>query len=510
MKTLRLILGDQLNTKHSWFQSADEEVVYLMAEMRQETDYVTHHIQKVVAFFKAMRMFAQSLEEQGHKVHYIKISDKESSENLNILIKKVIAELQAERFEYLLPDEYRLDEQLKELVKELEIPAEACDTEHFYTSREELSLFFEGKKQLLMESFYRMMRKKHQVLMQGEQPLGGQWNFDQQNRKKWKGEPAIPAELNFDKDVSGLAGEIADAGVKTIGELEPEHFPWPVTRDESLSLLDYFCEHLLVHFGDFQDALHTEQKYLFHSRLSFAMNSKLISPREVVEGVESYYLENREAIDISQVEGFIRQILGWREYMRGIYWKEMPEYETFNKLENKNPLPDFFWTGKTKMNCLKHAISQSLETAYAHHIQRLMITGNFALLAQVAPEEVDKWYLGIYIDAIQWVELPNTRGMSQFADGGIVATKPYVSSANYIDKMGNYCSSCHYSKTVKTGEKACPFNALYWNFLDDKKPYLKDNPRMGMMYSLLEKKSAEELSELKERAAAIIANPDRF
>lgn len=510
MKTLRLILGDQLNIQHSWFQSVDEEVVYLMAELQQETNYVTHHIQKIVAFFTAMRTFAQALEEQGHTVHYIKISDSESSLDLNRLIRNKAEALQADRFEYQLPDEYRLDEQLKKLGAALEMATDTCDTEHFYTSRDDLSSFFKGKKTLLMESFYRMMRKKHGVLMQGDQPLGGQWNFDQQNRKKWKGQPAIPPELNFKRDVSPVVEEIKNAGIETIGEIEPENFPWPVTRSEALELLDYFCEELLVYFGDFQDALHTDQKYLFHSRLSFALNTKLISPREVVEKVESYYLEHRKDIDISQAEGFIRQVLGWREYIRGIYWKEMPEYETVNRLDNKNPLPDFYWTGKTNMNCLKHAISQSLETAYAHHIQRLMITGNFALLAQVAPEEVDQWYLGIYIDAIQWVELPNTRGMSQFADGGVLATKPYVSSANYIDKMGNYCSSCHYSKTAKTGDKACPFNALYWNFLDDKKAYLKDNPRMGMMYSLLGKKSAEELSELKERAAAIIANPDRF
>lgn len=240
------------------------------------------------------------------------------------------------------------------------------------------------------------------------------------------------------------------------------------------------------------------------------MNSKLISPREVVETVETYYYNHPDTVHISQAEGFIRQILGWREYMRGIYWKEMPAYAQRNSLHNENPLPDFYWTGQTKMNCLKKTIDQSLESAYAHHIQRLMITGNFALLTQVHPDEVDQWYLGIYADAIEWVQLPNTRGMSQFADGGIVGTKPYVSSANYIRKMSNYCQACAYDPDQKTGAGACPFNALYWNFLDAKKQELQANPRMGMMYRLLEKKDKKEMDALRERAAAIIANPDAF
>jgi len=240
------------------------------------------------------------------------------------------------------------------------------------------------------------------------------------------------------------------------------------------------------------------------------MNSKMISPKEVIDTVLEFYYENTEKVHISQVEGFVRQILGWREYMRGIYWKEMPEYAQINKLENYNTLPNFFWTGKTKMNCLKHSIGQSLDEAYAHHIQRLMVIGNFSLLAQIHPDEVDAWYLGVYIDALEWVEITNTRGMSQFADGGIVATKPYVSSANYINKMGNYCKGCHYSHTQKVGEDACPFNALYWNFLDEKKEFFATNQRMGMMLNLLAKKDKAQLHQLKERAKKVIENPDSF
>jgi deoxyribodipyrimidine photolyase-related protein len=510
MKTLRLILGDQLNQKHSWFQTVDDDITYVMAEMRQETDYVKHHIQKVTAFFLAMRSFSEDLAAKGHRFIYLNITDANNPQDLEKVINKYIKETKAEKFEYQLPDEFRLDEQLKKICKNLEVETNTVDTEHFYTERYELKNFFQGKKQLIMESFYRMMRKKHDIMMVNGQPDGGKWNYDQSNRKKWKGTPAIPQERGFKKDVSAVLEEIKTADVETFGEIEQQNFSWPTSRAECLSVLNYFCEELLVHFGDYQDAMHTNEKYLFHSRVSFAMNAKILSPKEVIDTVLDHYYEHTGEIHISQVEGFVRQILGWREYMRGIYWKEMPAYAKLNKLENHNPLPDFFWTGKTKMNCLKHAVGQSLTDAYAHHIQRLMIIGNYALLTQIDPDQVDEWYLGVYIDAIEWVEITNTRGMSQFADGGIVATKPYVSSGNYINKMSNYCGDCAYKHTQKTGEDACPFNALYWNFLEEKKEHFKNNNRMAMMMNLLNKKDKNELQELKDRAQEIIANPDEF
>jgi deoxyribodipyrimidine photolyase-related protein len=509
-KKLRLILGDQLNSNHSWFKEVNSDVVYLMAEMRQETDYVKHHIQKVVAFFKSMRNFAEHLKKGGHEVIYYTISNPDNPHNLGELIPHTLDQIKADKFEYLLPDEFRLDQQLRKIAGALPIPSESFDTQHFYTARNELETFFAGKKQLIMESFYRMMRKKHHVLMEGEHPEGGKWNYDQSNRKKWKGNPPVPPEKKFNHKVSDIVLEIKNAGARTFGEINPEQFHWPCSRKESLSLLTYFCNSLLPFFGDYQDAMHTKEKFLFHSRLSFAMNSKMLSPKEVIEAVTEKYYEDPDALDISQVEGFVRQILGWREYMRGIYWKEMPSYADKNALDNRNPLPDFFWTGKTKMNCVKASIEQSLEEAYAHHIQRLMVIGNIALLLQVDPAFVDAWYLGVYIDAIEWVEMPNTRGMSQFADGGIVATKPYISSANYINKMGNYCSGCHYDHKQKTGEHACPFNALYWNFLEEKQSYFKNNRRMSMMLNLLKKKSPEELAALKERAQEILQDPDLF
>ena len=510
MKTLRLILGDQLNSQHSWYKSVDNNITYLIAEMRQETDYVKHHIQKVVGFFLAMRNFADHLKSKGRKVIYLKINDTGNAQSLSGVLKDQINKHSIEKFEYQLPDEYRLDQQLKTICKELEIPSEAFDTEHFYTNRDELTQFFKGRRQLVMESFYRMMRKKHGILMVNNQPEGGQWNFDLSNRKKWDGSPQIPKELKFNKDVSSLVEIIGNAGVSTFGNIDSKNFSWPTTRTECLQLLNYFCKHMLVYFGDYQDALHTQEKFLFHSRLSFAMNTKMLSPKEVVDSVLEHYYVHKDTIHISQVEGFVRQILGWREYMRGIYWREMPSFSSCNSLENLNPLPDFFWTGNTKMNCLKHAIGQSLEEAYAHHVQRLMVIGNYALLTQTNPDEVDSWYLGVYIDALEWVEITNTRGMSQFADGGLVATKPYVSSANYINKMGNYCKGCQYKHNQKIGDKACPFNSLYWNFLAEKRPHFENNPRMGMMLNLLDKKDAKELDELRKRAQEVIAHPERF
>jgi deoxyribodipyrimidine photolyase-related protein len=510
MKTLRLILGDQLNIKHSWFKNTDDDILYCLFEMRQETDYVKHHIQKVIGFFAAMRQFSDDLKHKNRHVIYFKINDTENTQSLTQNIEKLISKHNIKTFEYQQPDEYRLDKQLNDFCKTLSIPHKVFSSEHFYTSRNELSNFFKGKKQYLMESFYRYMRKKHDILMVANQPQGGKWNYDKSNRNKWKGEADIPAFINFENNVSEILNDIKKANIKTIGTFESDTFQYPISRVQSLQQLKYFCEHLLVHFGDFQDAMHTNETYLFHSRLSFALNTKLISPKDVVRTVLNYYEANQKSIHISQVEGFVRQIIGWREYMRGMYWALMPQYKNLNTLENTNKLAKFFWTGNTKMNCLKHAISNSLSNGYAHHIQRLMITGNYALLTQTNPDEVDAWYLGVYVDAVEWVQLTNTRGMSQFADGGKIATKPYVSSGSYIKKMSNYCDGCHYDKNKKTEDNACPFNSLYWNFLDDKRAFLSDNFRMSMMYSVLNKMKPEELHQIKKKAKHIIEHQDEY
>ncbi len=509
--TLRLILGDQLNIKHSWFDTVDDSICYVIMEVQQETNYVTHHVQKVVAFFNAMRQFKTDLEKKGHKVHYIEIDHKENKHTIPENLHDLIAKYQAKVFEYQYPDEYRLDIQLKEFCSKLSIASNAIDTEHFLTSRTFLNTFFEGKKQLVMEYFYRRIRKDFDLLMDGEKPLGGAWNYDKNNRNKWKGTPKIPKPFKIDiTHTESLAKVLDKEEIETLGTLNSDSFLYPSSRKEALLQLDYFNQNLLKFFGTYQDAMHTEEVNLFHSRVSFALNTKMLSPLEVVQSIIEHYHQNEETIDISQVEGFVRQIIGWREYMRGIYWREMPNYLENNALDNHNSLPNFYWTGKTKMNCLQQSIENSLDNAYAHHIQRLMITGNFALLAQVHPDEVDRWYLGVYADAVEWVQLPNTRGMSQWADGGIVATKPYVSAAAYIHKMSNYCEGCQYDKKKRLGEDACPFNSLYWNFLDDKKEFFSNNNRMAMMLRLLEKIPPTELSEIKERAYKIISQPDAF
>jgi deoxyribodipyrimidine photolyase-related protein len=507
-KTLRLILGDQLNSKHSWFQSIDDSVTYILMEIRSETDYAQHHIQKIVGFFAAMQNFAAQLQACQHNVIYIKLNAKENLQCFDQNIIKYIKNYNITHFEYQLPDEYRLDELLKECCKNLAIPSTVSDSEHFYTSRTELATFFEGKKTFVMESFYRAMRKKHTVLMEGDKPVMGQWNFDSENRKKLPKNHKPTPPLLFNNNVTAIVNEINKTNIKTIGNIDPKNFVWPINREQSLQLLDFFATECLPLFGSYQDAMTPNEWSLYHARLSFSMNIKMISPQEVIQRCIDEWQKSNTTIEYNQLEGFVRQIIGWREYMRGIYWNKMPEYATLNYFDHTAKLPEWYWTGKTKMNCMKDAIQQSLDYGYAHHIQRLMITGNFALLAGVDPDEVDGWYLGIYIDAIQWVEITNTRGMSQYADGGIVGTKPYVSSASYIDKMSHYCGSCFYKKSVKTGHKACPFNSLYWNFYDKHEDKLGKNPRIGMMYNVWRKMQPEAKADLLLQADYYLKNID--
>lgn len=505
-KTVRLILGDQLNSNHSWFQTHEESVTYVMMEVRTETDYATHHIQKIVGFFAAMQAFAKELKANNHNVIYLQLNDPANLQAFDKNLMVLIDEHQFTHFEYQLPDEFRVDQMLTDFANSLSIETAAVDSEHFFTSRTELETFFEGKKTFIMENFYRMLRKKHNVLMEGDQPLTGKWNYDSENRKKLPKNHKPTAPLVFSNNVTDILAEVNKTDAKTIGTIDAANFVWPINREQSLELLDFFIDECLHLFGSYQDAMTPNEWSLYHSRLSFSMNIKMISPQEVIEKAIQAWRDNPDRIEYNQLEGFVRQIIGWREYMRGIYWLKMPEYATMNFFNNEEKLPDWFWTGKTKMNCLKDAINQSLNFAYAHHIQRLMITGNFALLAGVHPDEIDAWYLGIYIDAIEWVEITNTRGMSQFADGGIVATKPYVSSASYIDKMSHYCGSCYYKKAVKTGDKACPFNSLYWNFYDKNEDKLAKNPRIGMMYNVWRKMKVDDKAALLEQANYYLNN----
>jgi deoxyribodipyrimidine photolyase-related protein len=509
LKRIRLILGDQLNPAHSWFTQTQGDTIYFMAEMNQEAQHPTQHIQKIVAFFHAMRTFAGHLETSGHQVIYQPISA-HPEQSLSSRILALIELHNAACFEYQLPDDYRLDKQLRELSDQLQsrgIEVNAADSEHFLTCRFELKQLF-GDKSLLMERFYRYMRKKHVILMEGSNPIGGKWNFDHENRKAYDGKTPIAEPLTFNYDVAALVKEVERSGLKTYGDLNSQQFNWPKDYADARRLLDYFCSHLLPHFGTYQDALYSNHSFLFHSRLSFAMNAKMIAPQEVI-AVAIQTKEKQQHISLAQLEGFVRQVLGWREFMRGVYWKEMPAFKQLNFFNHGRPLPEFYWSGKTKMKCVSHAVTQTKNEAYAHHIQRLMVTGNFGLLAEIDPDALDRWYLGVYADAIEWVEITNTRGMSQFADGGIIATKPYISSGNYIDKMSNYCKQCHFNPKEKTGEQACPFNALYWNFLVKKREVLANNQRMSMMYRILDKKSPEELSAHVERAEMLLADLDK-
>jgi deoxyribodipyrimidine photolyase-related protein len=509
-KTLRLILGDQLNETHSWFKHPDKQVTYVLMEIRQETDYVTHHIQKIAALFAAMRAFAGHLRDRGHRVVYLKLDDPKNRQTIPDNVSVLLQQKKFTHFEYLMPDEYRLDLQLRKFAKTLPVPAQAVDTQHFLTERRELKEFFTGKKRYLMESFYRWMRKRYDILMDKDKPFGGQWNYDQENRQAYDHRVPIPQPLFFDNDVSDIYQTIRKKKVATIGEIQPTRLIWPITRAQSLALAKRFFGDFLPAFGTYQDAMTRTNWHLFHSRLSFAMNTKMLRPLEVIETAIKAWEKNPTKINIQQIEGFVRQILGWREYMRGIYWALMPELEAMNYFDHQAALPDFYWTGDTRMNCLRAAIDQSLKHAYAHHIQRLMVTGNFALLTGVHPDAVDKWYLGIYIDAIQWVELPNTRAMSQFADGGRVATKPYISSAKYIHSMSDYCDTCEYDWNQRHGDMACPFNSLYWDFFNRHRRRLGKNPRMAMMYRTWDRMNSREKKQVLDRADACRKGLDRL
>ncbi len=500
--TLRLLLGDQLNLAHPWFQTVDDTVCYCLFETRSEATYAQHHIQKVVAFFLAMRHFAAELSTKGHRVIYRQLDEQPELESITDHLQQLLALTQAQRFEYQLPDEYRLDQALTQFAQALPIPSKAYDTAHFLAGRNSVADLFRGKKGYLMETFYREMRRRHHILMeQNGEPLTGQWNYDSENRKKLPASQAIPPSLHFRRDVNQIVAQLEKLAIPTIGYLQADRFDQPVTRAEALAVLADFCQHRLPFFGTYQDAMTDRDPFLFHSRISFVMNVKLISPLEAVQAAIAAWEAAPDRISYNQLEGFVRQIVGWREYMRGVYWAEMPTYALENFFDHQAPLPDWYWTGDTKMKCLGHSIQQSLHTAYAHHIQRLMISGNFALLLGVHPDAVDAWYLGIYMDALEWVEITNTRGMSQWADGGLLATKPYVSSANYIHKMGDYCQSCEYNYKEKTGENACPFNSLYWDFLERNKRLLANNFRMKMVYKVWQKFSHTQQKDILARAA---------
>lgn len=509
-RILRIILGDQLNINHSWFTQDPSVAEYVLMEVKEEASYVRHHIQKVVGFFLSMRSFAEELTAKGFSVRYITLDDPANKHCFSDNVKNLVSSGRYSAFEYQSADEYRVAESLRKLSGALSVPSLEVDSEHFLTTPQFFQGVFKGHKRYVMELFYREVRRRYDLLMEDGAPMGGRWNFDAENRKKLPQNVKPPPPLEFSHDASEIVRLLNLMKIETIGTINPSCFTWPVTRDESLRLLEYFCSKLLPEFGSYQDAMHTEHRYLFHSKLSFSMNVKLLSPLEVIEAAIKAWSKSKGKISIEQIEGFVRQIAGWREFMRGVYWTHMPTYKSLNFFKAKRPLPHYFWDGDTKMNCVKHAVTQSLDEAYAHHIQRLMVTGNFTLLSGIDPDHVDAWYLGIYADALEWVQLPNTRGMSQFADGGIVGTKPYTSSAAYINKMSNYCSGCFYNFKEKFGERGCPFNTLYWDFLIRNRERLEKNPRIGMGYRLLDKMKDSEVTKITKRAAEVLEEIERL
>ncbi|MFN2311385.1 MAG: cryptochrome/photolyase family protein [Spirochaetia bacterium] len=529
VRALRLILGDQLSSYHSWYAPAadthgeapgdnstgkpDPEILYVMMEILPETNYTLHHIQKLLAVFGAMRNFASWLRDQGERVVYLGINDTENQQSFAENLRH-IAELSGARvLEYQEPDEYRLQQQLQHEFAELPLEVLRVSTEHFLSAEEDFKVKDAGSADArapIMESFYRHMRRKHNVLMEpsseskgAAQPLGGRWNFDSENRKPWRGDPAAPPPPQWpDQDalLHAVQADIQAAGIRSFGSVEIEGFVWPLSRENALTALKDFVKHRLEHFGPYEDALSAKEPFLFHSLLSFALNVKLLHPREVIDAAVQAFMASQGRISEASVEGFVRQILGWREYMRRYYHWAMPEFKQHNVLSAERSLPSWYWTGECSMNCMAKTIDASLQNAYAHHIQRLMVTGNFALIAGIHPDELDEWYLGIYIDAFEWVEITNTRGMSQYADGGGIATKPYAAAGAYMNRMSDYCRSCSYDPKKRTGEKACPLNALYWDFIARHHERWKHNARMAMPLRTWERFSSEEQAAIQAQA----------
>ncbi|MBD3665851.1 cryptochrome/photolyase family protein [Sulfitobacter sp. TSTF-M16] len=474
---LVLVLGDQLSADLSALREADQaNDIVVMAEVNDEATYVRHHPKKIALIFSAMRKFAITLQSAGWDVRYTQLDDTENAGSIIGEVLRRATETGASEVICTEPGEWRLINKLKHAP----IKTHILNDDRFIASHAEFESWAEGRKALRMEYFYRDMRRKTGLMMEGGKPAGDKWNYDHDNRKPAPGEITSEGPLKFTPDVvvEDVLELVAARFGDNFGDVRPFHFA--TTREEALQALDHFVAQALPRFGDYQDAMLEGEAFLYHAVLSPYINLGLLAPLEVCQAVEAAWKKGN--VPINAAEGFIRQIIGWREYVRGIYFLEGPDYAARNGLGHTRDLPAFFWGAETRMNCISKAVAQTREHAYAHHIQRLMVTGNFALLAGVDPHQVHEWYLEVYADAYEWVEAPNVVGMSQFADGGIIASKPYVSSGAYINRMSDYCKGCHYSVSKKVGEGACPFNLLYWHFLDRHRARFENNPRMGNMY----------------------------
>ena len=482
---LRLVLGDQLSRGLSSLKDIDPKKDHvLMVEVHDETTYVKHHKQKIVLILAAMRHFADELKQEGLPVTYVKLDDKGNTGSFTGEIARAIKALKPENIIVTEPGEYRVRAMMDEWQTQFKLPIEIRDDDRFFATPTEFKLWAAPRKELRMEFFYREMRKKSGLLMQGKEPEGGQWNYDSENRKALSSKEKIPDRLRFTPDA--VTKKVIDLVARRFADHpgQLESFGWPVTRKQALNALDHFINDCLPRFGDVQDAMKGGEPFLFHALLAPALNCGLLLPLEICRAAERAYHQGHAPLNA--VEGFIRQILGWREYVRGLYWHVMPDYAQSNALEAMRPLPAFYWTGDTEMNCLRQCVNDTMDNAYAHHIQRLMVLGNFALLAGIRPREVEDWFLAVYADAYEWVELPNVHGMALYADGGLLASKPYAASGAYIDRMSDYCASCRFSPKAKEPEHLCPFTPLYWAFLDRNRKRLSRNPRLFMPYRSLD------------------------
>lgn len=481
MTTLIPVLGDQLSHGLSSLAGQDKKAcIILMSEVDEETEYVPHHKSKMAYILSAMRHHAEDLRKAGWTVDYVKLADAENSGSFTGEVARAIERHKVSDLRVTEAGEWRVRAMLDSWPDRFDIPVKILPDDRFLCTHGGFESWARDRKQLRMEFFYRDMRRKSGFLMNGDAPEGGQWNYDTENRKPAKRDLAMPKPLHFAP--SAATQEVIDmVEGRFAGNIgETAKFGFAVTREDALKQQKHFLDHALPHFGDYQDAMLTGEPFLWHSILSPYINSGLLDPLELCRAVEAQYKAGK--VPINAAEGFIRQVIGWREYVRGIYWHAGPEYVNSNALDATRPLPEFYWTGKTDMHCLSQSIGQTIEHSYAHHIQRLMITGNFALLAGLDPKEVHEWYLAVYADAYEWVELPNSLGMSQFADGGILASKPYAASGAYINRMSDYCTNCRYDVKQRVGQNACPFNALYWDFIARNEGKLRKNPRMAMPY----------------------------
>ncbi|CEL28906.1 cryptochrome/photolyase family protein [Pseudomonas fluorescens] len=494
MKTVNrlcLVLGDQLSFDLASLQGLDRERdTVLLVEVMEEASHVPHHPQKIVLVFSAMRHFAQALQEQGFQVQYVRLDDPHNTGAVPSELQRWHALLKLDELHLTECGDWRLEHSLRDCG----LPIHWHSDSRFLCTRAEFADWAAGKKQLRMEYFYREMRRKSRLLFNGDgTPVGGAWNFDADNRKSLPKGVKPPYPLNFSADpvTQQVLALVRERFASHYGAVDD--FNYPVTHADAQALWQYFLDFGLAGFGDYQDAMASDEPFLFHARISAALNIGLLDLRQLCNDVESAYWAGSVALNAA--EGFIRQLIGWREYVRGVYWLKMPDYAEGNSFGNTRPLPEFYWTGETQMNCMRQAIGQSLKHAYAHHIQRLMVTGNFALLAGIAPSEICEWYLAIYMDAFDWVELPNTLGMVMHADGGYLGSKPYCASGQYIKRMSDYCRDCAYKVSESTTDNACPFNSLYWHFLMRHGNLLRSNQRMGMLY-----KNLDRMPEAKQQA----------